>query len=215
VLTRLADDSRALQRVARTALDICHYKPKTEQWLSQEDLVDQKAGDCEAGCYSCLMSYFNQPDHDQIDRKGEAFVDLLIQLVHGSYVQNAGDDEEAHDHFQKLLNITGSQLERDWLHWIRERGCRLPSRGGHYLKEFQTTPDFEYSDQDAVAYTVVYIDGPPHDTPAAKERDREITQRLEAGGITVIRFSWHTSTWQEIVQEYDWFFAPDTSMESV
>jgi len=207
VLTRLADDPEALKNVARRALSICHYESKTGEWSSREDLVDQEPEKCEAGCYSCLLSYFNQPDHDQIDRKDEAFLALLVQLVHGTQEVCGGSSG---DHFQKLINPTNSQLERDWLHWIRDNGYVLPSKAGHYLDHFHTTPDFEYSSQTVV----VYIDGPNHDLHEAKQKDKEITRRLEAAGVGVIRFSWHKSTWAGIVRKYSWVFKSGNDRES-
>ena len=56
VLTRLATDTQAIGRVARSALAICHYD-------EERDWADNNL-DCEAGCYRCLLSYYNQPDHE-------------------------------------------------------------------------------------------------------------------------------------------------------
>ncbi|HID70278.1 MAG TPA: hypothetical protein EYP35_07450, partial [Desulfobacterales bacterium] len=36
---------------------------------------------CEAGCYKCLLSYYNQPEHDKIDRKNELVLTLLCELA--------------------------------------------------------------------------------------------------------------------------------------
>ena len=37
--------------------------------------------DCEAGCYRCLLSYYNQPDHELIDRRDEQVLRLLCRLT--------------------------------------------------------------------------------------------------------------------------------------
>ena len=74
VLTRLVHDQGALAQVARTALTIMHY---------EEDLHDTHEGrvdGCVAGCYQCLLSYYNQPEHDLIDRRDPAVVDFLARL---------------------------------------------------------------------------------------------------------------------------------------
>jgi hypothetical protein len=36
---------------------------------------------CEAGCYQCLLSYFNQPDHDHINRRNSQAIEMLVALA--------------------------------------------------------------------------------------------------------------------------------------
>jgi hypothetical protein len=36
---------------------------------------------CVAGCYRCLLSYYNQPEHEIIDRRNEEALDILIALA--------------------------------------------------------------------------------------------------------------------------------------
>ena len=68
VLTRLATDPDAIPRIARRALEICHYTSKSGQWSGLHDLENGEK-ECEAGCYRCLLSYYNQLDHQWIDRQ--------------------------------------------------------------------------------------------------------------------------------------------------
>ena len=39
-----------------------------------------------AGCYRCLLSYFNQPDHELIDRTSDEAKQMLIDLARGRVV---------------------------------------------------------------------------------------------------------------------------------
>ena len=56
-------DSIAL--VARKALEIMHFEPSSFSTPhSDPDKLVQKAGVTAAGCYRCVLSYFNQPDHE-------------------------------------------------------------------------------------------------------------------------------------------------------
>src|SRR5262249_51593613 len=66
VLRRLVDDPEALPRLARRALELCHYDPETGEDLRHHPRATEE---CEAACYDCLMSYMNQPDHTRLDRK--------------------------------------------------------------------------------------------------------------------------------------------------
>ena len=78
VLVRLAREPGALAEVARMALRIMHYEDQGDgTWKSLEH-------DCQAGCYQCLLSYFNQPDHDKINRRDKAALEILTSLANGS-----------------------------------------------------------------------------------------------------------------------------------
>ncbi len=220
VLTRLTNDPDALARVARQALHICHFTSKSGDWTDSRDLEDQDP-DCEAGCYRCLLSYYNQPDHSDIDRRNEDMLNLLCRLTRGE-CETATSVSEADDSFDALMNASTSSLEQAWLNYLKTNGYHLPNRAQPYLEEFNTRPDFAYADQQ----TLIYIDGPHHDgkhqttehlgEPIAREagqhyytsRDAEITQRLEDAGFTVVRFSANQALWGRIVNEYAWVFGP-------
>ena len=59
VLNRLVSDPAKVNEVARQALKLMHFKaPIDGQPLETEDDA------CVAGCYRCLLSYYNQMDHD-------------------------------------------------------------------------------------------------------------------------------------------------------
>ena len=74
------------RRLAEVAIDLLH--------LHRHDgvLVDDPAGDpCVAGCYRCLLSYYNQPDHELIDRQDTGVLALLDQLSRCESPSLAGD----------------------------------------------------------------------------------------------------------------------------
>lgn len=37
---------------------------------------------CVAGCHRCVLSYFNQPDHERIDRRNREALSFLLMLAH-------------------------------------------------------------------------------------------------------------------------------------
>ncbi|ASR44509.1 DEAD/DEAH box helicase [Xanthomonas citri pv. mangiferaeindicae] len=87
VLTRLANNRDDLALVASNALQLIHYrKPQSSIWtlddlpsLEQTDALGNHQ--CEAGCYQCLLSYFNQPDHEHINRRNADALKLLVALA--------------------------------------------------------------------------------------------------------------------------------------
>src|SRR3546814_20886255 len=42
-------------------------------------LEDDPHAECVKGCYRCLLSYYNQPDHEFIDRKDETVLAILLR----------------------------------------------------------------------------------------------------------------------------------------
>jgi hypothetical protein len=44
-------------------------------------LKDKADANCVKGCYCCLLSYFNQPDHELIDRTNDEVRRILLRLA--------------------------------------------------------------------------------------------------------------------------------------
>jgi hypothetical protein len=87
VLISLVSRNNALSLAARKALEIMHYEvPETINSVSD---LKEKQGEnqpCIAGCYRCLLSYYNQPEHAIIDRRNEKAKEILVALAKGSVV---------------------------------------------------------------------------------------------------------------------------------
>lgn len=81
VLTRLVAEPTLLAEVAREALDIMHFDVAQQLPATQSTLRDVAGTTCVAACYRCLMSYYNQPDHELLDRRDEAARTLLLRLA--------------------------------------------------------------------------------------------------------------------------------------
>ncbi|WP_347268534.1 DEAD/DEAH box helicase [Paracoccus sp. (in: a-proteobacteria)] len=97
VLNRLVEDAHALGKVAREALSLMHFD-KVDDAIAAGDaslLVDRDSGACVRGCYRCLLSYFNQPDHELIDRASVEAKQMLIDLARGEIVLAAGSSRPA------------------------------------------------------------------------------------------------------------------------
>ncbi|MCW1919231.1 DEAD/DEAH box helicase [Rhodobacter sp. KR11] len=84
VLARLAQDPSVLPALAREALKIMHLDG-IEAAIAAKDasLLVETDVPCVKGCYRCLLSYFNQPDHELIDRTDTEVRALLIALARG------------------------------------------------------------------------------------------------------------------------------------
>lgn len=199
VLTRIASDAGALGRVAQAALEICHFAAEPTHWSKAEYLTNQDEK-CEAGCYRCLLSYYNQIDHASIDRKDKVVINLLCQLTVACRERTEGHSSS----FEDLLKRCDSTLEEAWLRHLKDNGFRLPDRAQPLLKEFNTRPDFQYGDYQAL----IYIDGPHHLAEQQRQKDEAIRASLEDAGYVVVRFGHIPSEWSNIIDRFAWIFKP-------
>jgi very-short-patch-repair endonuclease len=189
VLRQLVEDPAAMARVARKALEICHFDPATG-----DDLAGAQQIECEAACYDCLLDYGNQPDHKLLDRAVAR--ELLIALAGASTAASSGNVSRT-DKLAELLALCESKLEEKWVRLVHDTNRALPTHGQRYLRAQQTRPDFFYADKRAA----IYVDGPVHDQDEVADDDDAIEARLAAAGILFIRFH-HAEDWDAKFREY-------------
>ncbi|MGE3874572.1 MAG: DEAD/DEAH box helicase [Parvibaculaceae bacterium] len=99
VLSRLIEDPQALGKVAREVLTLMHFD-KVDEAIAAGDatlLVNRDGEACVRGCYRCLLSYFNQPDHELINRASDEAKQMLVDLVRGQVVLAAAPGQSAED----------------------------------------------------------------------------------------------------------------------
>ncbi|MEN9661753.1 MAG: hypothetical protein RL324_702 [Verrucomicrobiota bacterium] len=123
VLSRIAQSPDQLAVVARLALAIIHIDlsklpatPKVSDLAGAEILTPTGDRICEAGCYQCLLSYYNQPDHELINRRDPAVQDLLCKLSQATVqhtIKTAG-------------KIDGTDILEVWLAKVDQQGLRRP-----------------------------------------------------------------------------------------
>lgn len=97
VLSRLVAEPQALGKVAREALVLMHFE-KVYEAIAAGDakLLASRGGEaCVRGCYRCLLSYFNQPDHELIDRTSDEAKQMLVDLARGQIVLAAAPSKPA------------------------------------------------------------------------------------------------------------------------
>jgi len=191
VLKQLVNNPSTLARVAKTALDLCHFNPDNGEDFKK---APGSKEDCEAACYDCLMSYTNQPDHSFLDR--HKIKDYLLNLTK-SVVFSSPTGIYRDEHLERLMRQCQSELERKWLEFINKNNLRLPSRAQVFIESCKTSPDFIYDE----FLTVIYIDGHPHSFPDRQKRDAAQTDCMEDKGYTVIRFK-ADEDWIEIIKQY-------------
>ena len=83
-LAQLIGEPDGLIGIARKALEIMHFDPASFAGARADasKLTELGTPECVAGCYRCVLSYFNQPDHEYIDRRDAKALTFLLRLAH-------------------------------------------------------------------------------------------------------------------------------------
>jgi len=147
--------------VLHTALELMH-----------DDGVDA----CDAACYECLLSYYNQREHNLIDRK--LMMDDLKKLLDS---EGSRLDGTTNEHLVELLTDCDSELEKRVLRLIHRAGIPLPDEGQKIIYDGEAPiakPDFYYSKGNLT----VFVDGPPHDLDYQQKEDEHKRAKLKELG---------------------------------
>jgi superfamily II DNA/RNA helicase len=174
VLRRLVDDPVALNRAARTALEIMHFNPDTGA-DSSRDLPDRER--CVRACYDCLLSYANQSLHEMIDR--HLARDLMLRIANATL----------HPERQGVApSAPSDSAEGEFTGWLRARGYREPDAVGEEV--FGVRPDLAYR-LDPDSNVAIFFADSDHDSHDV----------LRDEGWSVIRIG-SEDDWQEVAARY-------------
>lgn len=177
-LARLVREPGGFQSVAREALRTMHFTDESidaARPANVDALSDEADTHCVAGCYRCLLSYYNQPDHPDIDRRLVAVQTFLLRLLDcrfddGGSNGTADPDENADigddgvpRPDEQPLEISGVRFSRVW------RSARLVVLDGD-----ETSEEIEAELQDR-GLDVIHL---PAEAQARAEAIADLRRRL-------------------------------------
>jgi len=182
VLTRLVAEPERLAEVARKALSITHFSVTDMASLPADahGFVDMPDTSCVAACYRCLMSYYNQPDHELIDRRDNDARGLLLRLARST---TTGLDSPPHSRRSSRPSAppaSDAALER-WLELARTR--ELPRPDAEPIAAGDAQIPLVWRSH----YVIVLLD----------EAHTPLTSQLEDKGFEVIVFGSAEAAWEE------------------
>jgi hypothetical protein len=196
VLNRLASDPHLLAMVARATLRAMHFKvPEDEASFTMEDLAANEERTetgsriCEAGCYQCLLSYFNQPDHEDINRQDPDTLGFLTALAHSRVEKMAGCSTPS-----EPIGETTDEV-RAWVDWMKSREAILPAAYHVSLNDGAWTAAAHYPQ----ARTYVFLGQAP----------AEAVDYCENRGAEIIQFPENPDDWEAVLQQHASLFQPE------
>ena len=135
--------------------------------------------------YDDLMSYYNQRDHQRLDR-------FLIQDALGKLklsdieLQKSAAFRNYEEQYQYMLSHLdpNSSTERRFIDHLYQNGLRLPDDAQKRVPDIFCQPDFYYEPR-----IWVFCDGTPHDEAQTREHDLNQRQLIIARGDEV--WSWY------------------------
>ena len=177
VLTQLVTDPTKIAEVALTALQIMHFDVPNQAALADVGALQDTAGTtCVAACYRCLMSYYNQPDHELIDRRDARVQELLVRLAQSTTVGLATPVVES------PAGETGIPSDDPMARWLTLAAARgLPAPDAKPLVVAGVAVQLAWVD----SYVAASLDAPP----------AEVTRGLSDLGFALVQFGADEAAW--------------------
>lgn len=169
VLERMTDH-KVWAAVAARALDILHVSPDGTE---QEDA-------CQASCYECLRSFYNQWHHDTLDRTLVTgfFIDVM-QGVDVVFDKMAGTWDEVVTSFDSLT-------EEAMVAALRDAGLPAPTGAHQGLPADQPVASADLYYVGEGVHIAVFLDGGVHEEPVQQKIDETRREKLKDRGYSVV-----------------------------
>jgi superfamily II DNA/RNA helicase len=136
--------------------------------------------------YEDLLSYYNQRDHEILDR--HSIKEVLEQLMDCdlSLLQEGNDREEQYRYLLGAYDKS-SGTELPLIKYLYKNKLALPDKAQVYIDEFYISADFVYNTQNGPV--LIFCDGSVHDKESVKADDMHKRTLLRENGYDVIE--WH------------------------
>lgn len=171
ILSQFVEHQNTFRKVMEKAYEVCRY----------EATIDGKE-DKRRATYDDLLSYYNQRDHQKIDRFAikEALSSLMECQValQTNYLFN--DYDSRYKSLQQQRDQSSS-TEYKFLKHLYDNGLRLPDKAQPEVEGIYVRPDFYYEDN-----IFVFCDGTPHDDPVVQAEDKKKRDALKDRGYQVL-----------------------------
>jgi superfamily II DNA/RNA helicase len=179
ILSQLIQEPVRMKELFTESYRCMHFDPETRE----ETPVGQSLP---KASYQDLLSYYNQRDHEILDRR--LIKGVLEELMDCEYSPSKGGNDYDAQYQYLLDNYDGnSATEKPFIEHLYKNKLSLPDKAQVNMREFFISADFVYNTQDGPV--LIFCDGSVHDDEQVKLEDGHKRQLLKDAGYDVI--VWH------------------------
>ena len=179
ILSQLIENPASMKELFREAYKVLHFDTQTRE--------DMEPGLPKA-TYEDLLSYYNQPHHEILDRFG---IKKPLEKLMDCEIENIQGNRDRQGHYQSLMDEydKSSSTEEKFLKFLYQNGFSLPDKTQVNIPDFYVSVDFVYNlDSGPV---LIFCDGSVHDDNQVHDDDSHKRELLREAGYDVIE--WHYS----------------------
>jgi hypothetical protein len=195
ILSQLIQEPEKLKELFIESYQCMHFDPVTRLETSEGQKLPRAS-------YEDLLSYYNQRDHDILDR--HSIKEVLEQLMDCDLsVMQRGNDRD--EQYQFLLGAydksSGSELPL--IKYLYNNKLALPDKAQVYIDDFFISADFVYNTNNGPV--LVFCDGAVHDSESAKKDDLHKRTLLREKGYDIIEWHYKESVEDLVTRRKDIF----------
>ena len=189
ILSQLIQEPQKLKELFIESYRCMHFDPET---LEETDLGKTLP----KASYQDLLSYYNQRDHEILDRY--QIKDALEELMKCDLSTVQGGNNRAKQYNVLLENYDKtSATEKPLIEYLNKNNLAFPDKAQINMKEFFISVDFVYNTENGP--TLIFCDGSVHDDELVKQSDGHKRKLLRDAGYDIIE--WHyTESIEDLVK---------------
>lgn len=175
VLKDMINDVQKLRAIFREAYLILGFDP---------DLHTDTKPDKPKASYEDLLSYYNQPYHEILDRHS---VKTALEKLMDCEIDNQQGGRTLEEQYQYLQNTfdRNSATEKQFIDFLYENGFKLPDQAQVNIPDLYVSADFVYKTGEN-QYALVFCDGNVHDREDVKKEDAIKRENCRNKGYEVV-----------------------------
>jgi superfamily II DNA or RNA helicase len=195
ILSQLIQEPTKLKELFIESYRCMHFDPITKLETDKGKLLPKAS-------YEDLLSYYNQRDHDILDRNG--IKEVLEELMECDFsLMQKGNNRD--DQYNYLLNAydKSSATELTLIKYLFKNNFALPDKAQVFIDEFFISADFVYTTKNGSV--LIFCDGSVHDKETIAADDIHKRTLLREKGYDVIEWNYRESVEDLVKRRKDIF----------
>jgi hypothetical protein len=182
IVSQLILSPSRLMDVYKAAYSALHFDP---------DTLEDTRPDLPKATYDDLLSYYNQPHHDKLDRQSIKAALEQLMLSKLDLIGKQGNRKDQFDYLLSKYDKT-SATERPLIKYLYENDIQLPDRAQVNMPDYFISVDFIFDTKQGPV--LLFCDGSVHGQQEVKKSDEKKRGLLVDAGYDVITWYFDESS---------------------